>query len=238
MPFDVGGLKKGTKFQNVDLKILWTKLLYGYDLPLFSSFNIANLPQEVEIGYTIAAGNYQVEFEIENPELLRENSIVISQDGIVLLNQLPNASPVEIAVSQLSKEEPTAVNFEIMAYDTTGTSFNKNFSISYKHKIYYGEYTEDITDTGFANPLSVLRASELIDRIYGEYLFLNVGYKWFCYPEALGENYVFYEISSDIALVFDDVKKITITNNYGLAIIYNCYRTLHEIHEEFIMGVK
>lgn len=238
MLFDVGGLKKGTKFQNVDLKILWTKLLYGYDLPHFKSFVIDGLLNVVEVGYTIAAGNYQVEFEIENPELLRENSIVISQDGIVLLDRLPNASPVEIVMPQLSKEEPAAINFEIMAYDTTGTSFNKNFSISYKYKIYYGEYTEDITDTGFVNPLSVLRASELVDRIYGEYLFLNVGYKWFCYPEALGENYVFYEISSDIALVFDDVQKITITNNYGLAITYNCYRTLHEIHEEFIMGVK
>lgn len=238
MPFDVGGLKKGTKFQNVDLKTLWTKLLYGYDLPLFSSFNIANLPQEVEIGYTIAASNYQVEFEIENPELLHKNSIVISQDGTTIQDSLPNVSPVTISIPETTQSTIAALNFEILAYDTTGTSFNKNFSISYKYKIYYGEYTEDITDTGFVNPLSVLRASELIDRIYGEYLFLNVGYKWFCYPEALGENYVFYEISSDIALVFDDVKKITITNNYGLEITYNCYRTLHEIHEEFIMGVK
>jgi hypothetical protein len=37
---------------------------------------------------------------------------------------------------------------------------------------------------------------------------------------------------------FDDVKKITITNDYGLEITYNCYRTLNEISTQFIMGVK
>ena len=244
MPFDVGGLKKGTKFKDVDLKVLWTKLLYGYDLPYFTDFTVAildlgNLDKiDVEIGYKILAGDYQATFSIVNPELLKENSIVISQDKVVLLENLPNLSPVTLTLSEIHKADLSTVSFEIFGYDTTGTSFNKYFNINYKYKIYYGEYTEDITDTGFTNPLIVLRASELVDNIYGEYLFLGVGYKWFCYPEVLGENYILYEISSDIALVFDDVRKITITNSYGLTITYNCYRTLNEIHDEFVMGVK
>ena len=84
----------------------------------------------------------------------------------------------------------------------------------------------------------VLRASELINGIEGEYFYQNIAYKWFCYPEILGDNYVFYEISSDIALVLDEVRKIEITNEYGLKLTYNCYRTLNEIHEEFVMGIK
>lgn len=244
MPFDVGGLKKGTKFKDVDLKVIWTKLLYGYDLPYFANFTVAifdlrNLDKiDVEIGYKILAGDYLATFSIVNPELLKENSIVISQDKVVLLENLPNLSPVTLTLAEIYKEGLATVSFEIFGYDTTGTSFNKYFNINYKYKIYYGEYTEDITDTGFANPLIVLRASELINGIEGEYLYQNIAYKWFCYPEILGDNYVFYEISSDIALVLDEVRKIEITNEYGLKLTYNCYRTLNEIHEEFVMGIK
>jgi len=244
MPFDVGGLKKGTKFKDVDLKIIWTKLLYGYDLPYFADFTMAifdlgNLDKiDVEIGYKILAGDYLATFSIVNPELLKENSIVISQDKVVLLENLPNLSPVTLTLPDIHKEGLATVSFEIFGYDTTGTSFNKYFNINYKYKIYYGEYTEDITDTGFANPLIVLRASELINGIEGEYFYQNIAYKWFCYPEILGDNYVFYEISSDISLVLDEVRKIEITNEYGLKLTYNCYRTLNEIHEEFVMGIK
>ncbi|WPY01516.1 hypothetical protein Trichorick_01429 (plasmid) [Candidatus Trichorickettsia mobilis] len=239
MPFDVGGFKKGTRFKDVELKVLWTKLLYGYDLPYFSSFNINSLPTEVEVGYKILAGSYSVEFLIQNPELLKENSIAINLNDTAILSDLPNSSPVEIILSEdVRRDTLGSVNFEISAYDTTGTSFNKSLSVNYKYKIYYGEYAEDIEDTGFTNPMSVLRATELVYDIRGEYLFLGIGYKWFCYPEGLGEHYIFYEISSDIALVFDEVKKISITNEYGIVLTYNCYRTLQEISEQFVMGIK
>jgi hypothetical protein len=248
MPFDVGGLKKGTKFKDVDLKIIWTKLLYGYDLPYFANFTVAifdlrNLDKiDVEIGYKILAGDYLATFSIVNPELLKENSIVISQDKVALLENLPNLSPVTLTLAEIYKEGLATVSFEIFGYDTTGTSFNKYFNINYKYRIYYGEYTEDITDTGFPNPLIVLRASELVIDIYGEYFFQNIplgsNYKWFCYPSILGENYIFYDTVSDIALIFNDVLKINIVNEYGLAIEYNCYRTLNEINEDIIMKVK
>jgi hypothetical protein len=242
-PFDVGGIKQGSQFKNVDLKILITRLLYGCALPTFASFAIKEfsdnpVPNNVEIGYTIQTGFYNVEFEIQDPELLQPDSIVISQSGYPILENLPNISPVTLPISETIQNTIGSISFEILAYDTTGVSFSNSFLVNYKYKIYYGEYTEDITDSGLPNVLAVLRASELVNNIYGEYLFLDIAYKWFCYPEILGENYVFYDIESDISIVFDDVKKITITNDYGLEITYNCYRTLNEISTQFIMGVK
>lgn len=243
--FDLGGLKKGSRFKNVDLRELFTKLLYGFEFPEFSSFSVSynNTPisNKVEVGYTLQAGEYVFDWLITNPELLEEQSITIEQDGAVLTEKLDNVPPVAIELEELKKDEPASVNFLISAFDTTGVSFTKSVTLSFLYRIYYGEYTEDITDWVLdtnANPLSILRAKELVGNILGEYYFQGVGYKWFCYPESLGENYVFYEISSDVALVFDEVKKITITNEYGLSINYNCYRTLHEIHEEFVMGIK
>lgn len=242
MPVDVGLLPKGTKFKDTDLKVLFTKLLYGYNFPKFVDFFIAGLLDNVEIGYSIIAGDYQANFTITDPELLRPDSITILKEGQVLLENLPNVSPVNITLVGETKNTIDVITFEIFAYDTTGVSFNKYFTLNYKYKIYYGEYDDDITDTGLPNPLIVLRAKELVVDIYGEYFFQNIplgsNYKWFCYPSILGENYIFYDTVSDIALILNDVLKINIVNEYGLVIEYNCYRTLNEIHEDIIMKVK
>lgn len=242
MPVDVGLLPKGTKFKDTDLKVLFTKLLYGYNFPKFVDFFIAGLLNNVEIGYVIIAGDYQANFTITDPELLRPDSITILKEGQVLLENLPNVSPVNVTLAEEIKNTIDVITFEVFAYDTTGVSFNKYFTVNCKYRIYYGEYTEDITDTGFSNPLIVLRASELVIDIYGEYFFQNIplgsNYKWFCYPSILGENYIFYDTVSDIALILNDVLKLNITNEHGLVIEYNCYRTLNEIHEDIIMKVK
>lgn len=238
MPKSVGGLKKGTRFSNVDFRVLMTKLLYGYEFPFFNIFTIEQLEQKVEIGYTLPAIKTKVLFEIQNTELLKKKTIRIKQDDNVLLDKLPNSSPVYITTHEVRYDTIGSSVFEISAYDTTGVSFNSYFTVSFLYRIYYGEYTEDITDTGFDNPLKVLRASELVSDIEGEYLFLPTAYKWFCYPAILGEHYVFYELESDVGIVMDDVRKITIKNEYGLQVEYNCYRSLNEINQEFIMGVK
>lgn len=238
MPKSVGGLKKGTRFSNVDFRVLMTKLLYGYEFPFFNIFNIEQLEHKVEIGYTLPAINTKAVFEIQNTELLKEKTIRLKQDDDVLLDNLPNSSPVDITTHEVKYDTLGSSVFEISAYDTTGVSFNSYFTVAFLYKIYYGEYTEDITDTGFDNPLKVLRAKELVADIEGEYLFLPIAYKWFCYPAILGEHYVFYELESDVGIVMDEVKKVMVKNEYGLTIEYNCYRSLNEIAEEFIMGVK
>src|SRR5574343_110056 len=245
MPFKLGGLPKGTRFKNTDFKTLMTKLLYGVGLPYFSTFSIqkqggGEFIKTVEIGYNLKSEVLSAVYSIENDLLLEADSITLLQDNEIVVEKVLG-SPFEFQTLDVTYNVLQNIDFTLLAYDTTGTSFQNLITLRFKYKIYYGEYTDDIMDwvsDSSTNPLSILRAKELIDNIYGEYYFQGVGYKWFCYPEILGENYVFYEISSDIALVFDEVQKITITNEYGLSIKYNCYRTLNEIHEEFVMGIK
>jgi hypothetical protein len=245
MPFKLGGLPKGTRFKNTNFKTLMTKLLYGVELPYFSTFSIqkqggAEFIKTIEIGYSLISETLSAAYSIENDLLLEPDSITLLQGNEVVVEKV-SGSPFEFQSLGVTYNVPQNVDFTLLAYDTTGTSFQSVITLGFKYKIYYGEYTDDIMDwvpDNNTNPLSILRAKELALDIYGEYYFQGVGYKWFCYPESLGENYVFYEISSDIALVFDEVRKITITNEYGLSIKYNCYRTLNEIHEEFVMGIK
>lgn len=246
IPFDVGQMKAGTRFKNADLRVVFTKLFYGFDFPEFETFFVQNannidIGGVFEIGYQVPAGDYLFNFNIINPELLEENSIFIEVNGQLLADKLDNISPVTIPLNEFTKNTAGQVVFKILAYDTTGVTFQKDYVCEYRYKIYYGEYTDDITDWVFdpnVNPLSILRATELVSDIKGEYHFLGIAYKWFCYPANLGEHYIFYELTSDIAVIFDALKKITITNEYGLQVTYNCYRTINEINEEFTMGIK
>jgi hypothetical protein len=243
IPFDVGQIKAGTRFKNADLRVVFTKLFYGFDFPEFDTFFVQNTDNidiggRFEIGYTIPAGDYLFNFNIINPELLEEKSIFIEHDGVLLAEQLDNISPVTIALTEFQKVTAGDTVFKISGYDTTGVTFQKDYIVQYQYRIYYGEYTDDIEDTGLPNPLSILRATELVSDIKSEYFFLGVGYKWFCYPENLGENYIFYELTSDIAVIFEYPRKITITNEYGVDVTYNCYRTTNEVNQEFTMGIK
>ncbi len=243
IPFDVGQIKAGTRFKNADLRVVFTKLFYGFDFPEFDTFFVQNTDNidiggRFEIGYTIPAGDYLFNFNIINPELLEEKSIFIEHDGVLLAEQLDNISPVTIALTEFQKVTAGDTVFKISGYDTTGVTFQKDYIVQYQYRIYYGEYTDDIEDTGLPNPLSILRATELVSDIKSEYFFLGVGYKWFCYPENLGKNYIFYELTSDIAVIFEYPRKITITNEYGVDVTYNCYRTINEINQEFTMGIK
>jgi len=239
MVFDVGGYPKGTQFLNVDQRVLWTKLLYGLDLPEFTQFIIQSFPQELEIGYSWGNFPNTVLFNIQNAELLKENSIIIRQNGIDLLTGGGNISPVAVNIEAYTQEVVGTINFEILAYDTTGVSFNMYYPVHFYYKIYYGEYQSELPPIGSSdNTLDILRADRLADDIIGEYDFLGGEYSWFCYPAILGENYLFLEKSSDIGMVFDDVQQRMIINDNGLPILYNCYRSLNEINGEFIMEVR
>lgn len=256
MPVKLGGLPKGTRFKNTNFKTLMTKLLYGVELPYFFAFTLKTqagtlLEQNVEIGYDLQSQTLQADFAIENDLLLAKNSIVLMQDNQILLENII-ASPVEISVLEANYDEPKNVDFTILAYDTTGTSFQKSIELSFKYKVYWGAYNVDINDNGFANPLKVFEGLGVqggtaleLSVVDTEYVFVDLsnipsatGYRWFCYPVVLGDNYVFYDVASDIAIVFEEPLKLDILNDYGLTIQYNCYRTTNELHGEFSMKVK
>ena len=251
-PFALGGIEKGTRFKDVDLRTLFTKLMYGWEFPEFTAFSIKlgdkALENQLEIGAMITGGTYTADWTIANTELLSENSIVIEQDGISLAKDLPNNSPIDLIFDDAAfiiKTEPSSINFTISAYDTTGVSFAKHLSVSFMYRIYYGEGDEDIIDAS-DNPLDILRANPLTDTLLNnEYYFPEApdiqgvwAYRWFAYPKAWGDNYIFYDINTDIAIIFAEVREVTIKNEFGLEIPYFVYRTENQLFEAFTMRVK
>lgn len=258
--FEVGGLKKGTRFKNTDLRNIFTQMLYGVAFPEFAKFIVTDMADEalvspLEVGAKLEAGDYKFVFEISNTELLEDNSIVIEQNGTVIASNLTNISPVSITLDEQVITEATMLNFTISAYDSTGVSFSKAYGLQFLYKIYYGEGAENIilkdpvTLEDYSNPLMAFRARALVHTIIDEeYYFPDIidpqavlSYRWFCVPKVFGErwvNYVLCDLKTDVAASFAEPKEIIITNNYDLPIPYYCYRTENQMFGELTLKVK
>lgn len=235
MPVDVGGLLAGTTFNQMTLNELWTRLLYPYQFPEFTAFNI-DLSTGYEVGNTIAAANYQTTWTIDNLEMLDPNSISITytNTNTTLANNLANVVPYSLAVPTITFAIPTEVRFRISALNTTETTFTRDFTVNFMQRVYIGESNLDtLTEVDVKD----LRSSELSANINGEYQMLAGGYKWFCYPVAMGTRSNFYDVNTNFPIAMNNPQTISITNDFGVVADYYCYRTFNMLGGVIEIGV-
>lgn len=236
MPQDVGGLLAGTTFKKMTLNELWTRLLYPYQFPEFTSFTI-DLDANYEVGNTIEAGNYDATWNISNVEMLEANSIAIkyANTNTFLASNLPDEVPYSLAIPEITFNIPTNVMFTISALNTTETTFTRNFSINFMQKIYVGESNLDtLTEVDVKD----LRLSELSANINGEYEMLAGGYKWFCYPTAMGTRSNFVDLDTSFPIAMNTPQTVSITNDFGVTANYYCYRTFNMLGGAINVGIS
>lgn len=235
MPVDVGGLLAGTTFNQMGLNELWTRLLYPYQFPQFTAFNI-DLSTGYEVGDTIAANNYQTTWTIDNLEMLDPNSISIiyTNTNTVLANNLANIVPYLLAIPNITFTIPTEIIFRISALNTTETAFTRDFRVNFMQRVYIGESN---LDTLTEIDIKDLRLSELSSNINGEYQMLEGGYKWFCYPVAMGVRSNFYDVNTNFPIAMNNPQTVSITNSFGVVADYYCYRTFNMLGGAIEIGI-
>ena len=235
MPQDVGGLLTGTTFNQMSLNELWTRLLYPYQFPQFTAFNI-NLSPIYEVGDTIVNASYVTTWVIDNVEMLQTDSIsiVYTNTNTILVSNLENTSPYSLAIPTITFSIPTNVTFRISAINTTETTFTRDFMVSFMQRTYIGENT---LDTLAEIDVKELRLSELQDNINGEYAMLAGGYKWFCYPVAMGLRTNFYDVNSSFPIAMNTPEIVSITNDFGVVADYYCYRTFNMLGGSIDIGI-
>ncbi len=243
MPNDVGGIPAGTTFDNVSSKDLWTKLLYAYDDPIFSSFSIADIPTELEVGYPIPAGVYDASWVIDSPEMLKPNSISIKyvNNDTTLASGLSNTGSEPINIPHIEYDVPTSIIFRISAENTMNEVFYKDMVTNVKQRIYVGE-----SFLAVLTPPTVkgLRISRLDTNINGEYELLGGGYKWFCYPASWGERLHFKDVDTGLSVPMASAFTFMISNDAGdhggttVEEAYKAYRTFNMLGGAITISVK
>lgn len=226
-PQRVGGVPKGSTFNNATEKTMWNLLLYGEDDPYFSTFNI-DYKLLYEVGEPIIHQNKTAYWGINNTKLLSPNSIKIKyvNEDIVIAEDLPNTGSYTFISPEIVFNEPTKVDFMILAKSTTQNNLQDVFSFYYKHRIYVGSNELELLDS---DDIKSLQLTDLVDTIDGKYPVGEEGYKWVCYPVFFGLKRSFKDFETDIDIEMEDVIIVNVTNIYNIDIEYYCHRSFYKL---------
>lgn len=228
MPKKVGGLAKGSTFDKISQKDLWTLLLYDYNEPFFVSFYIENIKLVYEVGETIESGQYRAIWTTQDAQMFLENSISIEykNEKIILAEGLNNFGSYLVVFPQIKFSDYQKLIFEIKGLSTTETEFSKRWEIEYMYKIYYGESEFEVLNSEM---IKALRTNKLANEVEGTYEMDGGDYKYICYPKIWGKRSSFIDKDSDLDIAMLDPHIIKITNDFNLEIDYYSYRTFNKL---------
>jgi len=226
-PNKIGGIKKGTTFKNATIKSILNLLLYNFDEPYFSTFNLDYI-STYEVGFTIENETRNAFWGINDTFLLRNNSIKITylNTGFIVAQNLPNSGSYSFTTPTLTFNSPTKVNFRISAMSTTDTELKDDFSFYFRHRVYSGHSDLAVLTQ---EDVKLLQVTDLVEKVEGNYPVGEGGYKWICYPTYFGRKCSFKDFTSDIDIEMEDPITLTVTNAYGLNIEYYCHRTFYKL---------
>lgn len=225
MPTTVGGAITGTTFSGTVADAL-DKVLYPFVKPTFSSFTMSNQSTSLEVGESINGTNRTFIWSTTKPENITPNTIKITSGGVTILDNASNDGSETFNLgADIVKTTNTTHFFYINGIDTQGNSFNRVFSVYWKWKFYYG-----------SSPLTVLSETDVktlssilyTTRSYTYSTPAN-NYKWICYPSTFGLATKFEDTSTGFGVAMESPLTISVTNGFGVATDYLCYRTTNSM---------
>jgi hypothetical protein len=252
----VGGLDRGSSFNDVLLQDVFTDLLYPEQLGNINNFKLFNSGgSEVikfEIGDSMSPGSYTFSWNLSgssfeaNSVKLQDITNVVSTGTYwttpsgYIATGLTNSSPYTwILGSTISSTLPTSRDFRVYINRDNLTTISKSLSVNWMFPIYTGS-TSSTSITG----LQVL--SNLTNKILAtsSNVLLTIpgsGYKYVAVPETFNSIYSLtldkiqvvmaataqgYTNSFSNSLYYN---KIWVTSSYGIGATYNVYRSLNSI---------
>ncbi len=138
VPQAIGGISEGETFDDIPLTDregvdMWTKLLYPFISPQFTSFYIIDQAQQIGYGDNIPQ-NVTFLWDTSASGNIVSNTIKITVDGTTIVENHSNDTPRELAAdigSVITKPWGSSCVFTISALTTKGTVISRNFVVTW-----------------------------------------------------------------------------------------------------------
>ncbi len=236
MPQTLGGLSAGTTFNMRTLTGLVNDLLYPYQSPAFTSFSF-NQTTPIEVGNSIVAGTKTFSWATSNSANVQPNTVDIEDvtNATVLADNIANDGSENIAIGSITKTSATSHTWRISALNTNSVSFNRTFSVAWQWRIYYGE---SLSGTLNESLIESLRVNTLSATANGDYSFLGGGYKYLCYPTAMGLRTTFTDQLTKLNVAMETPYTVSVTNAYGVNTDYYVHRTTNILGSSIVIEVS
>lgn len=236
-----GSLAEVEEVNNLHERLLLLENGNIIGMPEFSQFYIQSQSQLIEVGSSISAGTLVFRWLIDDKYLdyVKDNSIQITNvnTSTTLASGLANNFVYSYTLSdEITNTTETSQTFRIAGVNQINQTFYKDFIISWKFPIYYGEGSLSTTvDETFVKSLRVktLNSSHKTD-----YTFESGGAKFIAYPVSWGTAARFIDTNTGFQVVmYNNPETISITNSYGIQTDYYVYRTLYELNSTITIEV-
>lgn len=227
IPASIGGIVVGTVFTNKTMKEMWDMLLYPYQTPTFTLFVIQGQTTPLEVGNSILA-NRTFTWNTSNNDNIVPNTLVIRDitNAVDLAIGLANDGNETVTMGAITKNGATSHTFRISGTNTKAQNFQRDYSVNWQWRIYYGEnILSSLTETD----IKTLRISGLAEGFVGTHVFNPGGYKYLSYPTAYGSITAFKDQATNLDIPIESVYVVPMTNDFGITTNYNVYRTTNII---------
>ncbi len=217
----------------------------GVLTPSFTAFAISGQSTPIEVGATIAAGSKTFTWSTSNSGSVAANSIGIvdTTRSITLATGLANDGTEAIVITALTNILPAANVWTITGTKTAGGTFSRTFTVNWLWRIYAGT-SPNVTLT--ANQIKALTDfSGLQANFPGQYSFSVLDYKYFCFPDSMGDPLYFRDTNTgfpiSMATAADDAAYsnvgtggwcyalVSVTNANSIATNYRVYRSQYTL---------
>jgi len=240
VPLTLGGVLAGTTFNNTPISGVFDMLFYPYIASQFSTFSISGQATILEVGQSIVAGNKTFVWSTSNPGGVAVNTVKIKQvtaPASTLASGLANdGNQVINFASPITKSVATSHTWRIEATRTNSSTMFKNYSVSWRWRIFYGNNANTVLTEA---DIEALSNTNLDTTFTGSYTFAGGNYKYFAFPSAFGAVNLFKDADTQLAVSMAGIAEgytstngnglyyqiVSVTNAYGITHNYFVYRT-------------
>jgi hypothetical protein len=244
----VGGIPFGATFYNKSMTEMWTALLYPYQSPSFPTFSIFGQNQLLEVGTGISADR-RFDWTVGVTANITSNSISIKN----FTDNVPIATGLSAGASPYTSTSPAVVGpssattkvFRIEGTNTNSLVFNKDFSVNWQWRIYWGGSGGiTLNQAGIKN----LQGNTLAPSRNKTYILTGTGnsYKYFCWPDVFGSPATITANGFAVAMATQAQDAFYsnynngyyygltgVVNSQGVTADYRVYRTFNELGEAY-----
>lgn len=235
VPQALGGVQVGTTFEETPISTVLDMLLYPYQSPAFSSFSIAGIGNK-EVGDVIPADTRRVTWGFSNPQNVQTRTIdLYDHTANTLIKEDLISSPHDVDFPEYRYNAPATQTFRITALNSNNSRFNRNTSVTWRWRQYFGEsFLSTLDEAGVKG----LRQSDLSNNVGGTYSMQAGGYKYFAWPTSFGIPNEFKDQSTNLDVAMQPPFQVTITNAFGISTDYNVFRTTNVLGGSITVVVR
>ena len=235
-PSDIGGIESGSTFVSRTMQQMWDHLLYPYQYPAFSSFAITGYSGSYEMGYTIPQHGNTFTWLTTNSANVSPNTLEISGDSLTTLSGLANDSTESFSfTAPVTRTSNGSKTWTIEGTNTASTTFNTTLTLYWRWRWYWGVSTNT---TLIETEIEALTSNALKSTYAGTFTFGTTGYKYYCYPDAMGGVSSFSDSTTLLPVAMADSTDgytnlenglyydlVSVTNSNAITTNYRVYRT-------------